>query len=64
MLFDPWLDSAKVSPVPLVSLERPDYLVLSHIHFDHARDVGAIQKKFPGVRIFSGMLSVEPLAKE
>jgi L-ascorbate metabolism protein UlaG (beta-lactamase superfamily) len=64
LLVDPWLDSAKFYPVPLDSLERADYLVLSHIHFDHAQDVGVIQKKFPGVRIFTGMLSAEPLARE
>jgi len=64
VLVDPWLDSAKFSPVPLATITRADYVVLSHIHFDHAQDVGAIQKKFPEVRIFTGMLSAEPLAKE
>ena len=63
VLIDPWLDSAKQNPVPISQIERADYMLVTHIHFDHAEDVGAVQKKFPGVRIFTGMLSAEPLAR-
>ena len=63
VLIDPWLDSAKQNPVPLSQIERADYMLVTHIHFDHAEDVGVVQKKFPGVRIFTGMLSAEPLAR-
>jgi L-ascorbate metabolism protein UlaG (beta-lactamase superfamily) len=63
VLIDPWLDSSKIAPVPLADIQRADYIILSHIHSDHADDVGNIQKKFPDVRIFVPMLSAEPLAK-
>lgn len=63
VLIDPWLDSATVHKTPLDSIARADYVLVTHIHYDHAQDVGAIQKKFPYARIFTGMLSAEPLAK-
>jgi L-ascorbate metabolism protein UlaG (beta-lactamase superfamily) len=63
VLVDPWLDSAKFYRFPLERIERADYLLLTHIHFDHAEDVKIIQDKFPDVRIFVGGLSAEPLVK-
>lgn len=63
LLVDPWLDSAAFNPLPITSLNRADYILLSHIHGDHAEDVGVIQKRFPHVRIFVGQLSAEPLVK-
>jgi L-ascorbate metabolism protein UlaG (beta-lactamase superfamily) len=65
VLIDPWLDSSTISgwAFPLANIERADYIILSHIHSDHAQDVGNIQKKFPNVSIFVGALSAEPLAK-
>ncbi|MFA6506409.1 MAG: MBL fold metallo-hydrolase [Treponemataceae bacterium] len=67
VLIDPWLDSAKTWFKSTLSVEkdldRADYIVLSHIHSDHADDVGLIQKKFPNVRIFVGALSAEYLIK-
>jgi L-ascorbate metabolism protein UlaG (beta-lactamase superfamily) len=62
VLVDPWLDSANF-PLPVASLERADYILLSHTHGDHSDDVGAIQRRFPDVRIFVGGLSAEPLVK-
>ena len=44
-------------------VEQCDYLILSHIHLDHAADVGRIQKKFPGLRMFVGDLSADPLCQ-
>jgi L-ascorbate metabolism protein UlaG (beta-lactamase superfamily) len=63
VLVDPWLDSAQFFKFPLAEIERADYLILTHIHYDHAEDVKSIQSKFPGIRIFVGSLSAEPLVK-
>ncbi len=63
VLVDPWLDSAKFFRFPLENISRADYLLLTHIHPDHADDVKIIQAKFPNVRIFVGALSAEPLVK-
>ena len=63
LFVDPWLDSAAFNPLRVASLNRADYILLSHIHGDHAQDVGAIQKRFPNVRIFVGQLSAEPLVR-
>jgi L-ascorbate metabolism protein UlaG (beta-lactamase superfamily) len=64
VLIDPWLDSADMFPLSVTKdIERADYIVLSHIHSDHAEDVKIIQDKFPNVRIIIGALSAEPLAR-
>lgn len=64
VLMDPWLDSADMFPLSVAKdIERADYIVLSHIHIDHAQDVKIIQDKFPEVRIIVGALSAEPLAR-
>lgn len=64
VLIDPWLDSARFNPLPATELEGADYLLLSHIHRDHAEDVGKVQAHFPDVRIFVGQLSAEPMVRE
>ncbi len=67
ILLDPFLsgevDGIVCHPMSLDEIEKCDYLLLSHIHIDHAADVGRIQKKFPGVNIFVGDLSADPLCE-
>ena len=63
LLVDPWLDSAAYHSIPVSAIERADYIVISHIHEDHAADVRRIQEKFPDVRIFVPAQSAEPLTK-
>lgn len=67
ILLDPFL-SGKVKglecwPISIDAIERCDYLLLSHIHFDHAQDVGDLQKKFPGTYLFVPALSADPLCQ-
>lgn len=64
LLVDPWLDSSDVYPFPLEKIERADYVLLSHVHFDHAQDIAAILAKFPKARLFVGDLSVDALCRE
>ena len=64
LLVDPWLDSSDVYPFPLEKIERADYILLSHVHFDHAQDIAAILAKFPKARLFVGDLSVDALCRE
>lgn len=64
VLVDPWLDSSNLATrLTLDKIERADYILITHVHGDHAADVKNIQTKFPDVRIFVGALSAEPLAK-
>lgn len=46
LLIDPWFDNPKTSLEP-DSIETPDYVLLSHGHFDHIADVGS----FAGVPV-------------
>ena len=62
LLVDPLFDEDCMSdPVSLDSLERADYILLSHLHGDHADSVGRIEKKFPKVKILVGDLSADAL---
>lgn len=64
LLVDPWLDEAMIYPFPLDQLERVDYVLLTHTHFDHADSVGRIQERFPKSAIFVGDLSADALCME
>ncbi len=65
ILIDPFLSGTlhgiSCYPVSLDDIEQCDYLLLSHIHIDHAEDVARIQKKFPKLNLFVGDLSADPL---
>ena len=63
LLVDPWLDNSDVYPISIDEIERADYILLSHIHFDHAQDIGALMAKFPKAKLFVGDLAVVPLCK-
>lgn len=67
ILIDPFLtgeiQGISFFPFDLDQIEQCDYLILSHIHSDHAADVERIQKKFPGLRLFVGDLSADPLCR-
>lgn len=67
ILLDPFLsgemDGIVCYPLDIDNIERCDYLLLSHIHMDHAADVARIQKKFPDMILFVGDLSADPLCE-
>ncbi len=63
LLVDPWMDSAQIYPMPAEKIERADYILLTHIHFDHADSIGAVQERFPEAKIFVGDLAAEPLCR-
>lgn len=67
ILVDPFLSGTVhgivCHPVSLDEIKQCDYLLLSHIHSDHANDVGVIQKKFPKLKLFVGDLSADPLCE-
>lgn len=67
ILLDPFLsgnvDGLSCWPIDLDRISECDYLLLSHIHFDHAADVEKIQKKFPDLKLFVGDLSADPLCE-
>ncbi|MEM4653678.1 MAG: metal-dependent hydrolase [Candidatus Nezhaarchaeales archaeon] len=45
VLIDPWI-SNPLSPVSVEELERVDYIIVTHDHFDHLGDAERIAKKF------------------
>ncbi len=63
LLVDPWLDSSDLYPFPLEKVERADYILLSHVHFDHAQDIERVLAKFPKAKLFIGDLSIDALCK-
>ena len=67
ILLDPFLsgnvDGVLCHPMELEEIKQCDYLLLSHIHIDHAADVARIPEKFPDVVIFVGDLSADPLCE-
>lgn len=64
LLVDPWMDTAQIYPLSITDLERVDYVLLTHIHFDHAASIADIQKQFPEARILAGDLSADPLCQQ
>lgn len=64
VLVDPWLDEAMIYPFPLEKIERADYVLLTHTHFDHADSIGRLQRRFPKAAIFVGDLSADALCME
>ena len=63
ILTDPWLDSADIYPLPISEITQVDYILLSHIHIDHAEDIGALLEKFPQAKLFVGDLSTDALCR-
>lgn len=61
ILVDPWLDSCTYAPFPIDDVKQVDYVLLSHIHGDHAADVGAIQNKFSRFVLMVPDMSIEAL---
>lgn len=68
ILLDPFLDGKvkdlECYPISLDEIEGCDYLLLSHVHFDHAKNVEDIQGKFPGLNLFCPDLSADALCRE
>jgi L-ascorbate metabolism protein UlaG (beta-lactamase superfamily) len=67
ILLDPFIsgDMGGLScwPISIDKISACDYLLLSHIHFDHAGDVEKIQEKFPKLNLFVPDLSADPLCQ-
>lgn len=67
ILLDPFLDGnvkgLSCHPISIDEIGRCDYLLLSHIHFDHADNVEELQQKFPETNIFCPDLSADPLCR-
>ena len=67
ILLDPFLDGVYKGitcyPFSIDKIEKCDYLLLSHIHFDHAQNVGDLQHRFPALNLFVPDLSADPLCQ-
>lgn len=67
ILVDPFLDGEvngiACYPISIDEIKGCDYLLLSHIHFDHAQNVEQLQQKFPNLNLFVPDLSADPLCQ-
>src|SRR4028119_1288154 len=45
IMFDPWLDQNPVADIKTDAVERLDYILVSHGHFDHFADCVKLAKK-------------------
>lgn len=61
LLVDPWLDNAGYWVFPSSEIERVDYVLLSHIHGDHAADVCTLQERFGRFVLMVPDMSIESL---
>lgn len=64
LFVDPWLDEAEIYPVPIDTIDRMEYVLITHTHFDHCDSIAHIQEKFPKAAIFVGDLSADALCME
>jgi L-ascorbate metabolism protein UlaG (beta-lactamase superfamily) len=62
LLTDPFIDYSNTAPIKSSELTEADYIALTHTHFDHCTDVGAVVEKFHSKVICSSSIAV-PLAE-
>ncbi len=46
LLTDPFIDYSATAPIDTSQLKGADYIALTHTHFDHCTDLGALVKKY------------------
>ncbi|MEA5012250.1 MAG: MBL fold metallo-hydrolase [Angelakisella sp.] len=63
LLVDPWLDSSNTFAFSVEQVEQYDYVLLSHIHSDHAGDIKALENKFSRFVLMVGDFDVDPLCE-
>lgn len=63
LLTDPYLDSSRVFPFSVQNIKQCDYILLSHIHIDHAADLRSLEEKFGRFVLCVGDLSADPLCR-
>ncbi len=64
LLVDPWLDHSDIYPISIDDIQQADYILLSHVHFDHAQDTAPLLKKFPKAKLLVGDLSTDALCQD
>lgn len=62
VLIDPFITDSKFRKRSVQEVEAADYILISHTHFDHVMDVGAVSRRFQS-RVFAGRLSGMALAR-
>lgn len=61
ILIDPYIDSSPLKVLGSEALERVDYVLISHTHFDHILDLDIIRRRF-APQVYVGHLSAVALA--
>ena len=63
ILIDPYIDDSKYKKLSSSDVTGADYILISHVHFDHVLNVGDLSEKFNS-KIFVGRNSALELAKK
>lgn len=59
---DPWITPNEATDLTWESVEKCDYITLTHGHYDHTLDIPALMEKFPA-RVLCGEFTAVPLLK-
>ena len=58
IVIDPYIGASKYTDLTAECIEKADYILLSHAHFDHVTDIKYLMDKF-GARLLCGQLSAD-----
>ena len=62
IVIDPYIGVSKYTDLTAEAIEKADYVLLSHTHFDHVTDIRFLMDKF-GARVLCGQLSADSLTR-
>ncbi len=62
LVIDPFIDYSSTAPIECREITGADYIAVTHGHFDHVTDVGALVKRF-GSKVVCSRQVAAPLAK-
>jgi len=62
IVIDPYIGVSKYTDLTAEAIEKTDYVLLSHTHFDHVTDIRYLMDKF-GARVLCGQLSADSLTR-
>ena len=63
ILIDPYIDESPYRVLSYEDVERADYVLISHTHFDHVLGLGKLQERFDS-QVFAGRMAGIELAKQ
>lgn len=62
ILIDPYIDNSQFKKLGSEAVKGADYILVSHVHFDHVMNIGDLSKKYNS-KVFAGRSSAIELAR-